>query len=108
MLSPCYSFRDYWQITFVMLKQNSPPLLLTDNIEYQSKSNEEYIIILHFISSFEGTSCKNLYDKATISFYFLMFLLAFTSADMIFHNIRLTIFKIFIKYFTIFYNFILH
>ena len=59
------------------------PLFLTDNIEYQPKSNEEYITFLHCISSFEGTSYKNLYDAATISFYLLMFLLDFTSAGKV-------------------------
>ena len=28
-MSPCYSFRDYRQITFVMLKQKPPPPVLT-------------------------------------------------------------------------------
>ena len=64
----------------MLLKQQTPHLFLTDNIEYQPKSNEEYITFLHCISSFEGTSYKNLYDAATISFYLLMFLLDFTSA----------------------------
>ena len=52
---------------------------------------------LHCILSFESTSSKICaIQPLYISFYFLMFLLAFTSADIIFHNIRLTIFQIFL------------
>ena len=39
---------------------------------------------LHCISSFEGTSYKNLYDTATKSLTSCCFLLAFTSADISF------------------------
>ena len=77
-------FRDY---LLSCLRINPTLLFLTDNIEYQPKSNEEYITFLHCISSFEGTSYKNLYDTATISFYFLMFLLDFTSGDKRLWNI---------------------
>ena len=41
------------------------------------KSND----LLHCISSFEGTSYKNLYDTATISLF-----LDVSSADIIFHK----------------------
>ena len=41
---------------------------------------------LHYISSLEGTSYKALQDTVTRSFTFLLFLLTFTSADIIFHK----------------------
>ena len=42
---------------------------------------------LHYTSHFEGISYKNLYDRASYQiFYLLLFLLAFTSADIIFTN----------------------
>ena len=42
---------------------------------------------LHYTSQFEGTSYKKLYDRASYQIsYLLLFLLAFTSADIIFTN----------------------
>ena len=41
---------------------------------------------LHCISSFGGTSYKNISDAATSSFISCCFILAFTSADIIFHK----------------------
>ena len=46
--------------------------------------NNTYIPFLHCISSFEGTCYKNLSDAATRSFISFLFLLAFTSAGIIF------------------------
>ena len=50
-----------------------------------TKSNEKYMSFLHCISSFEGTSYEHLSGKAIRSYFFL-FLLAFTSADIIFQK----------------------
>ena len=50
-----------------------------------TKSNEKYMSFLHCISSFEGTSYQHLSGKAIRSYFFL-FLLAFTSADIIFQK----------------------
>ena len=63
--------RDCQQITFVMLNgfcqlSESPPpypcslRTMAKWIEYQPKLNERYIPFLQCISSFEGTSYKNL------------------------------------------------
>ena len=41
---------------------------------------------LHNTSQFEGTSYKKLYDRASYQIFYLLFLLAFTSADIIFTN----------------------
>ena len=41
-------------------------------IKYQPKSNEKYMPFLHWISSFEGNSCKNLKDTATTDLSFLI------------------------------------
>ena len=41
-------------------------------IKYQPKSNEKYMPFLHWISSFEGNSCKNLKDTATTDLLFLV------------------------------------
>ena len=60
---------------------------ITRWIVYQTKSNEKYMSFLHYISSFEGTSYKNLKDRATNQiFYLLLYLLPFTSADIIFYK----------------------
>ena len=41
-------------------------------IKYQAKSNEKYMPFLHWFSSFEGNSCKNLKDTATTDLLFLV------------------------------------
>ena len=41
-------------------------------IKYQPKSNEKYMPLLHFTSSFEGNSCINLKDTATTDLLFLV------------------------------------
>ena len=41
-------------------------------IKYLPKSNEKYMPFLHWISSFEGNSCKNLKDTATTDLLFLV------------------------------------
>ena len=46
----------------------------------------KYIPFLHCTPSFEGTSYKNLQDISYQIFYFFLFLLAFTSAGIIFHK----------------------
>ena len=49
---------------------------------------------LHCISRFEVISYRNFYDTTTRSFCFLLFLLAFTSADIIFLQFFRTSFNI--------------
>ena len=86
-----------WQITFVtlnrfcLLQQKIPPFLfLTANIKMDRiptkikwKIN---MLFLHCISGFEGTSFKKIVRYSHQTFYFMLFLLVFTSADIIFHN----------------------
>ena len=56
-------------------------------MECQPKSNEKYMSFLHCISSFAGTSYKNLsVYTATRTFTSCCFMLAFTSADIINHK----------------------
>ena len=50
------ALRDCRQIAFVVFnrfcplsKKNPPPLLLTENIEYQAKSNEKYITFFYIV-----------------------------------------------------------
>ena len=56
-------------------------------MEYQPKLNEKYTPSLQCISSFQGTSHKNLQDTATSSFTSYCFTLAFASAEIICPNI---------------------
>ena len=56
-------------------------------MEYQPKLKEKYTPSLLCISSFQGTSYKNLQDTATSSFTSYFFTLAFASAKIICPNI---------------------
>ena len=96
---------DCRQITYVTLygfcplskpPPSHPPLLfLTDNIMYidwdgywivyQTKSNKKYMPFLHYISSFESTSLK-ICKTEPPDLFLLLFLLAFTSANITFHK----------------------
>ena len=84
MLSPCYSFRDYRHITFVMLKQKPLPHVL--NGEYRIPTKIKWKIHNLFTLYFKFWRYFLTYFSHYI-FDFLMFFLAFTSADIIFHNI---------------------
>ena len=50
-------------------------------MEYQSRSNEKYMPVLHCILSIEGTSYKKLHNTVNIPFIRCCFTSAFTSAD---------------------------
>ena len=100
--------RDCWQITFITLNgfcslsKKSPTLTpcswqtLSWWLEYQPKSNEKYIPFLHCISTFLVLKVRWYFLEKFLRsscnyhiFYFLFFLLAFTSdirADIIFHK----------------------
>ena len=54
--------------------------------QYQDGQNTNQNF-LHSVSSFEGTSYKNLYDTVTRSFISCCFLAASTSEDIVFHNL---------------------
>ena len=56
-------------------------------MEHLPKLNEKHTPILHCISSFEDkNSYKNLSETTTSCLISYCFTLAFTSADIIFHN----------------------
>ena len=55
-------------------------------MDYQPKLNKKDTPFLYCISSFEGTSYKNLEDTATSSFISYCFTLAFTSAGISFQK----------------------
>ena len=58
-------------------------------MEYQEKLNEKYTLVLHCISSFEGTSYKNLQDNIVVFpviFISCCFISTFTSGDVVFYN----------------------
>ena len=90
------SIKDCRQITFVTLNRFCPlskrrhPICswrtISKWMEYLLKSNRKYIPFLHCISSFDGTSYKNLSDISHQIFYFVLFLLAFLTAGIIFHK----------------------
>ena len=95
-------FRDCRQITFITLnrfcplsKKNHPPLL---NGQYQdgwntNQNQMKNTLFLHCISSFGGTSSKNC-SHWIFNFLFFFYILAFTSADIIFSQIFKTSFNI--------------
>ena len=53
-------------------------------MEYQPKSNEKYTLCLHCVSSFEGTSYKELYDKSFFIFHRFLELSSILSEKKIF------------------------
>ena len=53
-------------------------------MEYQPKSNEKYTLCLHCVSSFEGTSYKELYDKSFFIFHKFLELSSILSEKKIF------------------------
>ena len=58
---------------------------------HQHEIAEKALSVLHFISSFEGTSCKKLQDTANSSFISCYFTSAFTSTDYKFLELQSTL-----------------
>ena len=88
--SHCLHSRDCRQMTFVCYAKNNHPLFLTDNIKID-RITTKIKWKIHAPFSFYVRSLRYFLWKfvrySRQIFYFLLFLLAFTSADIIFHKV---------------------
>ena len=70
---------------FLMTLDQKTKIISADQIDHYEKC----MLFLHFISSFEGASYKNVKDAASYQFFYLLLFyvsFSFASADIIFHK----------------------